>query len=492
MGPISEIIYTGFTVIESNDDLSAPPSASSTCGPGWDALVDKLATMRGGSSDIYVGLLPNGVPAIPVSTAGIRGCGRIGAAVAFENEGFLMAHEGGHALNRMHAKCPNLMGADVDAMYPTYLNQQTGANFPDGSIGEFGLSIGNFTVPDPATHRDVMTNCAPKWISPYTYMAMRTRILSTMPPAMPALALTSATNARNMLEEYLYLNIRVHRDGQVDVLPSFHLHELPSALETEVLSSVECNLMRMEGEVVASHRFRREPLQNPDAQEVQYHGALRWDSTAQAIEFFRDGKLIYTYNIEPELPTVSVENLTTLKDENRQAIRLEWTGKAPSGKQLEYLLRYSPDDGESWHSIAAALTEPSYVVELDQLPGGDRCRLQVVASSGVRTTTAQTPPFAVSVKPAWAHILSPVDGTILNEGEPLELSGIGFSPNFGTSSSEEMWWSSDRDGLLGTGREIFVADLSPGRHQLQLTVLDGIGGESTASVTIQVTSQSSS
>jgi hypothetical protein len=69
----------------------------------------------------------------------------------------------------------------------------------------------------------------------------------------------------------------------------------------------------------------------------------------------------------------------------------------------------------------------------------------------------------------------------------LELRGIGFSPDCGTTASEEMFGTSDRDGLLGVGHEVFIANLSPGQHQLELTVPDDLGGESVAMVTLEVT-----
>jgi hypothetical protein len=156
---------------------------------------------------------------------------------------------------------------------------------------------------------------------------------------------------------------------------------------------------------------------------------------------------------------------------------------------LTYILRYSNDDGESWRAVTSGLTEPNYTVNLALLPGGERCRVQVVASAGIRTAVAESPPFAVPVKPARAHILSPADGTVIAEGDRLELRGIGFSPDFGTTDFQDMVWSSHRDGLLDLGYDIVVNSLSPGRHRLELTVPDGLGGESIARVTVEVTAR---
>ena len=42
--------------------------------------------------------------------------------------------------------------------------------------------------------------------------------------ASPASAHPERTGGRDIEREYLYLNYRLHRGGQVDLLPSFHLH----------------------------------------------------------------------------------------------------------------------------------------------------------------------------------------------------------------------------------------------------------------------------
>ena len=93
------------------------------------------------------------------------------------------------------------------------------------------------------------------------------------------------------------------------------------------------------------------------------------------------------------------------------------------------------------------------------------------------------------MKPARPYILSPADGAVITQGDQLELRGIGFSPDFGTTDFQDMVWSSHRDGLLDVGYDTVVDSLSPGRHRIELTVPDGLGGESIARVTIEVTAR---
>jgi hypothetical protein len=126
------------------------------------------------------------------------------------------------------------------------------------------------------------------------------------------------------------------------------------------------------------------------------------------------------------------------------------------------------------------------VANLELLPGGERCLFEVVAYAGVRTVVAATDPFAVSQKPHKAHILSPESGATFKRGQTIVLLGGGFSPDFQTADFEDVVWTSNLDGVLGTGYEVTPNHLSVGRHRITLSLPDGLGGEASASVFVAV------
>jgi hypothetical protein len=66
------------------------------------------------------------------------------------------------------------------------------------------------------------------------------------------------------------------------------------------------------------------------------------------------------------------------------------------------------------------------------------------------------------------------------------LSGLGFSPDFGTTPLESVVWTSSRDGQLGIGYQVLVSTLSVGRHEIRLTVPSGLDGESSGVVSVEV------
>jgi hypothetical protein len=469
IGPLSGIDYSGYTTIDFNGDLTSLPTSAGGCGMGWEQLLGQLRALRAGSgtADVYVGILDFGVP------VGVLGCGGSGVAAARDGDPFTMAHEVGHALGRSHAPCPMGIGS-VDPSYPTF------DMFPSGSIGEFGVNLSNWLIPAPQTTFDFMSACGPRWISPYTYAAIRSAIVTSPASGMGSMG----AEMRDVPGEYLYLNFRLYRDGQLELLPSFHLYGPAPAPETGAPSLVECELISADEQIIASRRCRLEWNQSPADPYVEYHTAIPWDPAVETIAFRRDGKIIQTHRVEAAAPRVSIEAPESLEGEPGP-IRVYWTVE-DAQPEMRYMVRYSHDDGASWRAVAAQLAEPHYALDLGLLPGGERCRIQVVASAGIRTAVEQTPPFAVPVKPARARIFSPAETASIEQGQPLALMGIGFSPDFGTSDFEDTEWTSDRDGPLAVGYDAIVTGLSAGRHHVRLTVPDGLGGESVATTVVEV------
>jgi hypothetical protein len=499
VGPTHQINYTGFTVITFDGDLAAPPSPASVCGPGWDDLLARLSTMRSasGASELYVALLPTGVPFAPV---GVRGCGSTGVASGSEGDGFLLMHEVGHALVRLHAPCPANV-VNPDPSYPTFTNPTTNRPpYPAGTIGEYGFNLATNSVPAPQDTSDVMEGggCSPRWISPYTYVGMRNALVATQPfslvaPSSRADDLKAETlDATNPVEtneqrgEHLHLIVRLREGGDVDFLSAFHVLEPPPPEELGPVSSVTCELLAADGEVLESARLYEELLQRRGGVYTQYFGSLPWEPSAAAIAVTRDGETLHTRHLEGSAPPVRLNPSEPLDEEGRQ-LRFTWAADFSDDVPVTYIPRYSYDDGETWRAVGPEQVETFCDLDLRALPGGEHCRFQVLASSNVRTSVVVSDPFRVQVKPTTAQILSPANNAQLVENEPVILHGRAFSPSFGTTPPEEMLWFSDLDGLVGAGHETVTTRLSTGRHQLMLRVPDGLGGESVAEVAIHVT-----
>jgi len=94
----------------------------------------------------------------------------------------------------------------------------------------------------------------------------------------------------------------------------------------------------------------------------------------------------------------------------------------------------------------------------------------------VQVIDAETPPTV--------EIFSPADEAIFGASQVISFTGTVTDPNESIADAN-ITWTSDQDGLLGTGENIDIA-LSEGTHVVTLSATDATGFEANDSVTIQV------
>jgi hypothetical protein len=294
------------------------------------------------------------------------------------------------------------------------------------------------------------------------------------------------SSSRPVEGEYLHLNFRVHRDGRVDLLPSFHLPGIVPTPMYAPLARVAVELRGPAGQVFGFYRCHQDMLADPGAPFLDFHEVVPWNPQTVALGFFfDDGDQVQVLELEESAPEMTTRPTMTSR---LQKATCRWGARQRDRgeESITYLVRYSNDGGATWRAIAAGLTEPSLATDLDTLPGGERCILQVVASAGIRTTTVETEPFAVEVKPRRAYIVSPDPDAFFREGDSVVLGGLGFSPDFGTATFEETVWTSNIAGFIGSGFEVITHTLARGVHMVRLGVADGLGGETSAQVQINI------
>jgi hypothetical protein len=293
------------------------------------------------------------------------------------------------------------------------------------------------------------------------------------------------SNSRPVEGEYLHLNFRVHRNRRIDLLPSVHL---PGNVPTPTVAPsgpLAFELRGPDGQVFGFYRCHQDMLADPGAPFLDYHEVVPWNTLTATLGFFFDGDQVEVLEVEESAPEMTTRPAMTSQ---RQKATCQWgaSHRDRGEESITYLVRYSNDGGATWRAIAAGLTEPSLEADLDNLPGGERCILQVVASAGIRTTTVETEPFAVEVKPRRAYIVSPDPGASFREGDSVVFGGLGFSPDFGTATFDETVWTSNIAGFIGSGFEVVTHTLARGVHMVRLGVADGLGGETSTHVQINI------
>ncbi len=150
-----------FPVEQVNVDVRATYTTSNTTATqtGWSGILREMAALQAtdASDRYYYGV-------VRINGGGIAGIGYIGypAAVGYDrlpDGAQTLAHELGHNFGRYHAPCGNPAGPDP--LFPTF-----------GAV----LDVAGWDVAAGAVrgteYRDLMSYCAPEWISWYTYRAI--------------------------------------------------------------------------------------------------------------------------------------------------------------------------------------------------------------------------------------------------------------------------------------------------------------------------------
>lgn len=173
---------------------------------------------------------------------------------------------------------------------------------------------------------------------------------------------------------------------------------------------------------------------------------------------------------------------------------IEWTATDADGDHLNYTLLYSPNDGEAWKVVAIGLHETSLRIEsLDILPGSDQGRFRIVASDGFNVGEAVSDGgFIIPNAPPTAAIMSPVDGASFEQGTTVVLHAAASDLEDGMVAGDGFSWRSSLDGNLGTGEELHVRSLQPGRHVITVLATDSGGATAEGSVEIVIIASDSS
>ena len=462
--PIGRLEFSDCVEVEYDGDLSAPGGG---CGPGWGGLLELLYKMAALSddNDIYVALVPRNV-----NSPYTLGCGNTGVAASIDQDGNVMAQEIGHALSRKHAPSGGAAGADPD--FPTY------NSFPSGSIGEYGFDAYESNIFDPASTFDFMGYSNPQWISPYTYIGLRNAIVERF-------GVSSMANLTNRTRrDVLFLNFNLNRDGTVDMLPSFHVASREQLARSDFPSDIGVELLDKSGRVLNFHRCRRtKKPQDEDGPYVVFQETIPWIEQAIEIRILRNQEILNVLEIEKSKPSVKIKAKKIRNGE--KIIKLAWF--ASSGKhKLTYIVRYSNNGGTTWRVVSSNFQKTEFRANMQNLPGGESCMFQILATSGIRTSVTQTETFSSPIKPRTAEILSPAPNSEISEYAGVVLRGGAFSPDFGLGVMEDVLWVSNLDGRLGEGITLTTNNLSVGFHTITLNVPDGVGGVATASVSIRI------
>jgi len=276
----------------------------------------------------------------------------------------------------------------------------------------------------------------------------------------------------------------LHPDNRLDLEPGFLTTEPAYAVE-EPDSALVAKLADASGKALLRFRlsYGLPCTDGADFADRLVMAKVPFPRATRLIRFVLDEVVIHELDVAREAPSV---RLAWEPGEGTQGVRpVRWQGEHREGRELQYLLSYSADDGKTWQPLSLPVPETEQDVDFDRLAGGDRCRLRVLASDGVNTTEAVSDPFNRPVQPCYALILEPDNDTAYRRDDPVRLRGQGWYLEEREPEYDQLKWASSVDGPLGSGAMVEVSGLSPGAHTITLTA-GREGRTGTTTVTIQI------
>jgi hypothetical protein len=467
---------------ELNDwvDNGGPPDDDGTLSD-W-SLSDvnaELASRRssdGVTDRLYYGLLVDYVSGADLGLAPRPGW--VGSGFYRATDPTTFAHEVGHNYGRRHVNC-NGRERDVDTSYP-----YTGGRISTATTGNnayYGFHIATQQVFSPGTGA-LLGYCRPRWVSDYTYEAMRSVIVSRWGPS-PAPRVAGPLAAGD--PAVLVTGIVDIAGDSGDIVRLFQLPS-PGDLAPPDSGDFTIRLEDNNSAVLASYDFTPgEPSEGTDA---VFSFLLPWEANTEKIVLLYQGSELDTLSASANPPQVGITSPISGTAWNNLTETVTWSASDNDGDDLTFAVQYSADDGNTWQTLTTGATGNSYTVSRYTLPGSASARVRVLASDGFHTAADTSGAFTSALNSPEVLITGPVSGSFAVEDQLVFMSGSGQDPEDGQLTDNQLTWSSDLDGELGSGKLLVTNALSmtEGVHTLTLVAQDSDGMMAEDSILFEV------
>jgi len=413
------------------------------------------------------------------------------------------AHELAHNLDRRHAPFCGASGPTTPPFpFTASIGGTTVATLGPMTLGAndliFGLDTNTMRVVNPNNNFELMSYCVRstwRWISKFTYDAVRTAINSTFaylasPP--------SADLGEQEDQPYLVVRGTVDFDNDTASFLPFGTLESPVQPPTPEAGDYTLQLLDAVGGLIREVPFK--PTEFRADASITGGGEdpglglflipVRQDPAIKEAVVIHNQARLATAVTSPNPPTVQVifPNGGELLSGDKAV--LAWMGSDPDpGDVVTYLVQISSDGGSTWDTLVTDWPEESYEVDLNVVKGSSNSLLRVMASDGFNTATdVSDAPFSVENSRPAVSILTPIANELFTGSQLIFFEALTLDTEDGELPDSGVEWTSSINGVLGTGVALTMAatDLSEGIHLITATATDSGGLTSTASVTIRV------
>jgi hypothetical protein len=476
--------------------LTGSPASPGGCAQSWlnfNALAATAKAADGNQANtIYYALAPN---MVPIGTN--SGCESGGISSGLVGGQVTMAHEIGHGLGFQHAPCGGV-GASADPNFPAYEPYDAGG-VPGASIGEYGLDISAGTIHSPATQRDFMAYCAPRWISLYNYErsiehalfdptpvcrddpwwwdeALYDPFWWLRPPEPPEWFDEVIVNRIEAAEPVISVVGIRHATGELEIRSVTRTHANPTVTGGAKTDLVVELVDEQGARTAAAPVFRLQSSgdcgcgEHPDDERGSwiFQAFVPDVAKGSALRVLRGGETLWERHAPERPPAVERFDARVArsglvvawrlgKDDQDCEVWLRRTGGRSAGAQVVHIARGSA----------------KATLDIGLLPPG-KDTLELVVHDGFHVTTSEPVTLEVPTRPPAVAILHPLNRQTLRAEHAVRLHGLATSGDGEPVAPKRCRWLLDGEDV-GTGLDVWITAPAEGEHKVTLVAEDRFG-----------------
>jgi hypothetical protein len=399
--PIAQVLASQ-TIVPAN---AAPPFGCGDINTQVAALRALDMSAGADARTHYYGLVSDGgffmrgcagVPSTPDPSA--VGSGPTGPATwGWDFDGtygdWYTGHELGHTFGRKH---PGFCGeTHDDPAYPFVAGQLSNAD--DAYVGfdvgdaSFGLPI--TALPGTDWH-DVMTYCPTQWLSSYTYIGIRNRLVAedALGPGgggsgrpderfPPGFEQPGQAVKRILVSVIAEVNLRDDTGRIAYVLPVER-----GEPKRDPESPVTIRITGRKGATLDDVPVPVKPFAEESPEEAGHalsDAVIAVPPDASAIELYVNGKRVDSVRPSKSAPIMRDVRISGYDD--AEGLVLDWDEGTHRGEGHRYNVQMSSDNGRTWQTVAVGVTSRQLRIHPENLPKERRVLFRVEATDGFRS-----------------------------------------------------------------------------------------------------------
>lgn len=410
--------------------------------------------------------------------------------------GFALAHELSHNYGRNHINTPTNCTSQVPlSPYDSYIGSpctlggSTDLKDPATPIG-YDYRTGTLILPTMAG--DLMSYASTRWTSPQTWARNLSSISSVSPPPpMPALAdlppggplLFVQGLLNTSIPSAVFLPVIEGQPADFDSAKVDASLAATAALPANApyrLEQIDASGNVLVDVPAVTSGFTDEP-----ADKLKFAQFVALDNAMVRLRLTAGGNVITEIARSANPPSLVLG--IPLVDEVNHTLSLAWDGSDADNDPLLFTVQFSPDNGSTWQTLAVHDPGLSFATALALLPGGDACRIRVIATDGLNTTMAVSDAFVLAKHAPFITVAGLVDGQHLAYGTAASVRAFAYDAEDGSIDRRTLHWSLEGvDHRSADGGVFSLAHLAPGAHSLVISTTDSDGNPGTRTLSFEV------